>query len=488
MASLDRLRPPRRRSAWPWRRGCASPCHGGLVIARIDLAGPSQPSAAALEAESRSQERLDRLPPRLLPVLYFAFGHVCLGLAFLALALTPETLAGFFYHSRILAVVHLVTLGWISGSILGALYIIAPMAFRMQMPARKLDYAAFALFVIGVMGMVTHFWLNTYNGMVWSALTVITGLVLFVVRLAPPLLASKLPPAIKLHIGLAFFNILVAGIVGALLGIEKLMINVLPGQQLTNVYAHAHLAALGWGTMMVIGAGYRLFPMFLPAAMPAGPRLYVSAVLLEVGALGLFAALILGSPWVALFAALTIAGLLAFATQVAWMKRNPRPAPKALQSPDFGMLHNMQALAYLGLSVVLGLALLIAPPLEWKLRAAAAYGVLGLVGFLSQMVVGMSARLWPMFSWTHSFVGSGFAVPPPTPHVMPDRRLQALTFFLWVACVPLLAAGLYFPDVALVRASAWGLFAAVVAETLNSARVLRFAFGYRRKDARGAQR
>ncbi len=417
----------------------------------------------------------------MLPVLYFAFGHICLGLAFLAMALTPETLAGFFYHSRILAVVHLVTLGWISASILGALYIIAPMAFRMQIPARKLDYAAFAMFVMGVTGMVSHFWLDSYNGMVWSALAVIAGLAIFAARIVPPLVASKLPPAVKLHIGLAFFNILLAGIVGALLGIEKLMINVLPGQQITNVYAHAHLAALGWATMMVIGAGYRLFPMFLPAAMPAGPRLYVSAVLLEAGALGLFATLMLQSRWVILFVVLTIAGLLAFAAQVVWMKRHPRSAPKAMQRPDFGMLHNMQALAYLGLSVVLGLALAIAPPLEWKLRAAAAYGVLGLVGFLSQMVVGMSARLWPMFSWTHSFVGSGFAVPPPTPHVMPDRRLQAVTFLLWVACVPLLAAGLYFPDVTLVRASAWGLFIAVIAETLNSARVLRFAFGYRKK-------
>lgn len=420
-------------------------------------------------------------------MLYFAFGHVCLGLAFLALALTPETLAGFFYHSRILAVVHLVTLGWISGSILGALYIIAPMAFRMQMPARKLDYVAFALFVIGVTGMVSHFWLDTYDGMVWSALTVIAGLVIFTARLAPPLVASKLPPAIKLHIGLAFFNILVAGIVGTLLGIEKLMIHVLPGQQLTNVYAHAHLAALGWATMMVVGAGYRLFPMFLPAAMPAGPRLYISAVFLEVGVLGLFATLMLQSRWVILFAVVAIAGLLAFVAHVAWMARHPRPTPKAMQRPDFGMLHNMQALAYLGLSVVLGLALVIAPPLEWKLRAAGAYGVLGLVGFLSQLVVGMSARLWPMFSWTHSFVGSGFAVPPPTPHVMLDRRLQAVTFLLWVACVPLLAAGMYFPDMTLVRASAWGLFFAVIAETLNSARVLRFAFGYRRKDADRAQ-
>ena len=67
---------------------------------------------------------------------------------------------------------------------------------------------------------------------------------------------------------------------------------------------------------------------------------------------------------------------------------------------------------------------------------------------------------------------------------MPDRRLQAVTFLIWVAGVPLLAAGLYFPDLTLVRVSAWGLFVAVVAETLNSVRVLRFAFGYRRKEIR----
>jgi hypothetical protein len=452
----------------------------------LPLQTPASPASEGRSPNSPDSARLDKLPPRLLPVLYFTFAHFCLGLACLALALTPETLAGFFYHSRILAVVHLVTLGWISASILGALYMIAPMAFRMRMPARKVDYVAFALFVIGVTGMVSHFWLDRYAGMVWSAVTAVAGLVVFVARLSPPLVAAKMPTAIKIHIALAFFNILAAGSVGALLGIEKLMIHVLPGQQLSNVYAHAHLAALGWATMMVIGAGYRLFPMFLPAAMPSGSGLYASAALLEVGALGLFATFMLQSQWIGLFAAIAIMGLLAFAAQMVWMVRRPRPAPKALQRPDFGMLHNLQALAYLGLTVLLGVGLLVAPDLDWKLRAAAAYGVFGLLGFLSQMVVGMSARLWPMFAWTHSFVGSGYSVPPPTPHVMPDRRLQAVTFLLWTGCVPLLATGMYLPDVTLVRFSAWGLVAAVAAESVNSVLVLRYAFGYHRRRQTGS--
>jgi len=36
-------------------------------------------------------------------------------------ALDPRGVSGFFYHSRMLAIVHLVRLGWITASILRAL-------------------------------------------------------------------------------------------------------------------------------------------------------------------------------------------------------------------------------------------------------------------------------------------------------------------------------------------------------------------------------
>ena len=66
---------------------------------------------------------------------------------------------------------------------------------------------------------------------------------------------------------LAFFNILVAAILGVLIGFDRVY-HFLPGFVLANVFVHAHLAALGWATMMVIGVAYRLLPMILPAAMP----------------------------------------------------------------------------------------------------------------------------------------------------------------------------------------------------------------------------
>jgi hypothetical protein len=80
------------------------------------------------------------LPPRLLPIFYFGVAHIAFALACLSVALDPRGVSGFFYHSRILAIVHLVTLGWITTSILGSLYVVGPVALRVWIPATWLDY------------------------------------------------------------------------------------------------------------------------------------------------------------------------------------------------------------------------------------------------------------------------------------------------------------------------------------------------------------
>ena len=54
-----------------------------------------------------------------------------LGLACLFAACWPDAVAGFFYHAWLIGLVHLVTLGWISFSILGTIYIVAPLALQM---------------------------------------------------------------------------------------------------------------------------------------------------------------------------------------------------------------------------------------------------------------------------------------------------------------------------------------------------------------------
>ncbi len=225
------------------------------------------------DARSRRQ---DRSPTSALPIAYFALAHAGLLVAFGALAVRSDLPGGFFYHPRMIALVHLITVSWITGSILGALHIVAPLALGLPLPVGRTDWAAFGSFAVGVAGMVAHFWLGTYEGMTWSAGMVTATIVWIGIRVVSGLARADAPWPVALHVVLAFANIVAAAGIGVLIGLNQSR-GFLPSP-LALMFAHVHVAAVGWATMMVVGLAYRLIPMFLPAAMPTGPRLAVSAV------------------------------------------------------------------------------------------------------------------------------------------------------------------------------------------------------------------
>lgn len=430
-----------------------------------------------------SPSRVDRLPSRGLPVAYFGFAHLCLIVALTAVILDPRGVAGFFYHDRMLAIVHLITLGWISSSILGALYIVGPVALRTPLPPTRADRWAAALVIIGASGMVSHFWLSEFTGMAWSGGMVGAGFAVVAWRVVPPVLRAPIGSAVKVAIALAFLNILAAATAGMLLGFDK-RYHFLPGFVLSNVFAHAHLAALGWATMLAMGVGYRMLPMVVPSAIPTGPAPLAAVVLVELGTVGLFVTLALQSRWSALFGVVVALGLLTFMSRVGWMVRHRRPAPPEHPRPDHSVWHALVAVGYLGLAMATGIVLLVVEPTEWTLRAALAYGVFGLVGFLGQMIVGIEMRLLPLLAWYWEFAGTDFQGPTVSPHAKPDRWLQGLTFYLWLGGVPAVAGGLLLDATTMLAVGACALLLGTVSATVNAALVLRRAIRVARPSAR----
>jgi hypothetical protein len=413
-------------------------------------------------------------PAQLVPLLYLGTAHVALALAFLFVGLWPQAVAGFFYHSWLIGVVHLVTLGWITFSILGAIYIVGPLALRMDLAARRLDYLAYACALAGLIGMVGHFWVQQYAGMAWSAGAIATGVVYTTIRIVANVRRAHIGSGVKLHIIFACLNFWIAASMGLLIASDK-SIHFLPGFILSNVFAHAHLAALGWATMMIVGVGYRLLPMTFPSKMPTGRSIYGSAALLEVGVLGLFTALLFRSHWALAFGVVIVAGLGAFAGHVVWMLRQRVTKPAGAPRVAFGLWHAACAGTSLLVAIVIGLGLLTLPTSARTLQAAAAYGVLGLIGFLAQMIVAMEARLLPMVTWFWAYGRSGYRVPPPSPHTMRDTFLQAIVFASWTLGVPALALGMFWQSAHLVSVGAWALFTGVVTATLDNVFVVSHA-------------
>ena len=386
--------------------------------------------------------RRELLPSSALPMAYFACAHAGLALALAVLVVRPDIPGGFFFHQRMVALVHLVTLAWLSGSILGAFYIVAPLALRLPMPVRRADWAAWAAFELGTVGMVAHFWIGSYDGMAWSAGLVVSAIGWVTARTWRNLPRAVAPWGVKLHVALAFFNITSAALVGILMGLDRSrsFLGITP---LVSAYAHAHLAAVGWVTMMVVGLSYRLIPMILPAAMPTGRWLALSAVLIETGLVVLFVAIVTRAGWLAIGSLLITAGLASFVVQIRAAVRHRMPRPPALPSRDWSTWQTHAALLWLVVATGLGLALSFGVPGEWSIRMIWLYGVAGLVGFLAQIVVGMQGRLVPLYAWYRAFAREG-AAPPRGANVLPSASYARAIFLAWAPGVPMLAAGLAF--------------------------------------------
>ena len=130
--------------------------------------------------------------------------------------------------------------------------------------------------------MIAHFWINTYDGMAWSAGLVSAAVARVAARAWWGLRQSVAPWPVLLHVALAFFNILAAAGLGITIGLDRTR-GFLGVSPLAAMFAHAHVAAVGWATMMVVGLSDRLIPMMFPAAMPRGRWLALSAMLIEIG-------------------------------------------------------------------------------------------------------------------------------------------------------------------------------------------------------------
>ena len=403
--------------------------------------------------------RSDLTPASALPIAYYAFAHAGLAAALGTLAVDPALPAGSFYHPRMVALVHLVTLAWLSGSILGSFYIVAPLALRLPMPVRRGDWVAYWSFVLGTSGMVSHFWINTYDGMAWSA-GLVSGAIAWVAwRAWRGLPGSAAPWPVSLHVGLAFFNILAAAVLGILLGLDRTR-SFLGVSPLALMFGHAHLAAVGWAAMMVVGLSYRLIPMILPAAMPAGRSLALSAVLIESGLTVLVVALLAGPAWVPLGAVLITGGLASFVVQIRLTLKRRLPRPPALPRRDWSTWQTHAALLWLVIATALGLALSIGVPAAWRLTVMWLYGVAGLVGFLAQIVVGMQGRLVPLYAWYRAMDAKG-SPPDIGANALPSAAFARPIFLMWTAAIPLLAWGLAFQNAAAIRSGAVLLVAAL---------------------------
>lgn len=336
-------------------------------------------------------------PALALPAVHIAAAFAALLAAGAALvAAAPDIGAGAFLAGRVTAAVHLVTLGWITTTIMGVLYQFLPVALGAGIRSRPLAWATFALHVPGVLLFVHAAATGARAPLVAGAALVATALAAFVANLAATL--ARVPGRSVTWWGLAAGSANLLGVVGlgAVLA-ANLAAGGLGEARLAVVAAHVHLALLGFVMPVVVGVGRRLFPMFLVAQAADGRPSVAAVAALGAGAPLLALGLLLPSSPLAWTGALSaLLGMAAFAWQVRLYfraRRRPRIDP--------GMRMAAAGVVGLAAATLLGPAVLVtgagAP------RLVTAYGLVGLLGGLAMLVLGHYYKIVPFLVWYHRF-------------------------------------------------------------------------------------
>ncbi len=336
-------------------------------------------------------------PPFRLPGEHFAAALAFWLAGSLGLVLAaPEVAQGLFPLPRVAAVTHLFTLGWITTSILGALYQFLPVALGTPVRSERMAHATFALHVPGVALFVAGLLLGRPAVMMAGAACFGTGLLLFVGNLAATLRRAPQRGLTWWALaGAAGFLAVTVVLGGSLAG--NLRWGYLGADRFLALGVHLHVAVAGWVLLVMVGVAHRLLPMFL-LSHGAPER----AGKLAVGLLGGGTALLVGfhhhlAPWVGWTVAGTLgAGVAAFLAQAAaYFRHRRKPAlDPGLRLAAGGLAFLAIALAFAPAFLARGLT---AP------RLATAYVLALLLGGVSLFVAGHYYKILPFLVWLHRF-------------------------------------------------------------------------------------
>lgn len=348
-----------------------------------------------------------------------------------------------------LAALHLVTLGTLLSSAIGASLQLLPVATRQPVRSPRVAAALWWLYVPGVAALALGMGLAHPTLLALGAAAVVAALVAWATLLGLNLLGARGMPGVVLHgwgalAGLALLAASALALVALWLG------HPLLGRDAARAL---HLAAGVFGTMglLAFGLSYVLLPMFALSGVP-DERLQLASGASALAAVALAAVAAFDVAPLALRGAALAAGALALALHLKLMHH----ALATGMRRDLGRALQLMRIGWgaLALALVVALLQLAAPALGLDAgRLGRLFVVLAVGGWLLSFLFGVLQRILPFLASMHAARGQPR---PPTPSALTRERPLAWHFVAHLAALALLAA-------AVLADSAWLAGAAALA-------------------------
>jgi hypothetical protein len=366
--------------------------------------------------------------------------------------------------TRGLALTHIVTLGWITLTIMGASYQMVPVVLGVRLWSERIALVAFWHYVPGVLLLVAGFWLFWPPLIAAGGALVVGGLVGYAYNMTRTLAGVR---AWGLHgpfFAVATGFLVAVGLYGLTLATD--ILHPFLGQgPVDHIVFHILLGAGGWITLLAMGVAYKLTPMFA-LSHGRGDGWGRAVLALVAGGLLLLIAVLALDPSpaiVAAAAAVPLLGVLLFIVdQALYLRMRNR------RRLDLGLRFTVAALAYLGAT-----GLLAWMDVAGRIRVpASALVVLALLGWAGSLISGQLYKIVPFLVWYDRYGDRVGLEPVPLLRDMYDARRGEANLWTYAPAPALLAIGAAASQPLIAEVGAIALLAGAVLLLSNLVQVL----------------
>lgn len=405
-------------------------------------------------------------PPLSVPLRHFAGAAACLAVFAAGLALGADRLTDFGFQAKFaLGLVHVLTLGWVAQTVLGAWTQMIPVHGEAPLASVRAVKAGWALFASGACVFVGLLWAGSDRYWIGAALAY-AGVLVELGTLAATHARAARRDWTWTHFAAAFLWLAALGLAGTLMALDRHRGTIFPDPE-GGLIAHVHMALAGFVGTTVFGAGYRLFPWVAMHQLRSRLEGRLAFVLLQAGLAGLaLDALFFGRRLTLLWAVMLAAAyLLYFAQMRPLLSAGPALDP----SLAMVLLGIAGGLFWAGLGVGLASGLVVDSP-----AARAAYVWTALLGFFTPVILSQVHKIVPFLVWLHVYSPRQWKPPVNVPKIddLTSRGLAWGEFFALAAAVPLGAEGFLRESVGLLRAAGGALLLCAVLYALNTGLLL----------------
>jgi hypothetical protein len=344
-----------------------------------------------------------RLLPASIPFRFFAAAAIFHILMWIALFVGAEQLTSFRGGSGpALAAVHLLTLGVLTTTAIGASVQLLPVATRRALVAVWPIKLVFWLTVPGIAAMVAGMFTGQMSVLIAAATVTTLGLLLFAALLADNLRRAGSLPVVAAYGWAALAALVLVAALGLALAFDY-EVAALPDHRAAGL-AHMILGGFGFMGFLALGFSHVLVPMFALAAAPAKRPSFVGFALALAGlALGTLGALT--NSTLALTSA-ALVGLGAAGLHVWLMQHVLRTGMRKRLGLSFLLIRAawimLPATLLVGLAALHGLA---------GTNGQTLFGFLLLGGWLLTFLLGVLQRILPFLASMHVPRSAGGAPP-----------------------------------------------------------------------------